>query len=200
MFRTNPELDKTGGHIYDWLFRNFYTEHLVCIRKEMEKGAGHLTLMNFLMELEQHCESVLTRKRYVALYADSVMKKHGIADEHFDKKVGSTLKNPPKRSDDDYISAASVKNARETLEKENEKVVKYANWFVMHRTRAKAIKVTEADMYAAVDRIFDSYAIYYNLITASTWAERYPTPQFNWHAPFFSGWITKDFKKWEPPK
>ena len=31
-------------------------------------SGGYFTLMNFLIELEQHSEEVLTRKRYVALY------------------------------------------------------------------------------------------------------------------------------------
>src|SRR3989442_3112677 len=71
MFEGNPGLQRDGGRkLYDWLHRNFYTEYLISVRREMEKGGGFMTLANFLRELEKYCETVLTCKRYVALYPD----------------------------------------------------------------------------------------------------------------------------------
>jgi hypothetical protein len=166
----------------------------------MEPGGGFFTLINFLLELEQYAESVLTRKRYVALYNDGPAKEHGLPDKHFDAKPGATFKNPPKRSDDDYISADSVRHRRIALEKANEKVVQYANKFIAHRTQAKKFDLKFEEMYAAGECIFEVYASYYNVITGGTWMTAYPVSQFNWFKPFEFPWLTKDFKEWKPPK
>jgi hypothetical protein len=197
MYQSNPELAASGGHIYDWLHRNFYTEYLISIRGEMDDGGGFLTLVNFLHELEHYSEKVLTRKRYVALYQNSVLKEYGIPGKHFDEKPGAT-KNPNGNADDDYISAASIREAREQLQRDTKRAVDFANWFVAHRTRHPPVKMTLADMYRALNRIFDTYAVYYNIITAATWGGRYPTPQYDWFKPFTIPWIAKDFKEFEP--
>jgi len=200
MFKTNPDLQSKGAHVYDWMLRNFYTEHLISIRKEMEPGGGFLTLVNFLKELEDYSEGVLTRQRYVSLYRDPTLVEHGLADKHFDGKSGAMSPYPKGAAAQDCISADSVRRTRETLLRENEKVVRFANWFIAHRTRQKPINLTLADMYKAVNRIFDTYATYYNVITGGVWTNRYPTPQFDWHVPFMFAWITAAFKEWVPPE
>ncbi len=78
--------------------------------------------------------------------------------------------------------------------------MRFANWFIAHRTRQKPFELKIVDMYEAVDDIFDTYAHVYNLITGGTWAERYPVTQFNWFAPFTLAWITDKFKPFTPEK
>src|SRR5438128_1110697 len=200
MFESNPGLQRDGGRkLYDWLHRNFYTEYLISVRREMEKGGGFMTLANFLRELEKYCETVLTRKRYVALYPDGPIKEHGFADKHFSDKVGAMCRYPKTSPDEDCISANSVRRTRKQLERDIEKAVNFANWFIAHRTRQKGFKMTLADMYKAVNRIFDVYARYYNIITANVWAAKFPTPQYDWTSPFRLAWITKDFREFNPP-
>lgn len=200
MFKSNPDLANEGSHVLNWLFRNFFTECLISVRKEMECGGNYLTLANFLIELEKYSESVLTRKRYVALYNDSVLKEHGIAGQHFDEKPGAMCKLPRTISDDDCISSDSVKRTREQLQQDTQRVVNFANWFIAHRTRMKPIKITLAHMYVAVNRIFDVYARYHNITTAGVWVGKFPTPQYDWSAPFTFPWITKDFESFVPPQ
>lgn len=200
MFKTNTDLQNEGGSaLYDWLLRNFYVEYLTSVRREMESGGGFLTLVNFLRELEQYCEGVLTRKRYVALYAGGPLEQHGIPDKDFDMKVGAMCRYPRTTPEEDCISADSVRHARLQLEKDVEKVVNFANWFIAHRTRKTAFKLTLADMYKAMNRIFDTYARYYKIITAGTWRGKFPTPQYDWQKPFTVPWITEDFGEFEPP-
>ncbi len=199
MYTSNPKLRTDGSHIYEWLHRNFYTEYVISIRREMDDGGGFMTLVNFLHELEHYADHVLTRKRYVALYGDSVLKQYGVADKDFDSKWGATCRYP-KNPDEDYISADSVKRARERLQHDTQKAVNFANWFVAHRTRHPPVKMTLADMYVAVNRIFDTYAVYYNIITGATWLGKFPTFQYDWYAPFTFAWMTDDFKAFEPPK
>lgn len=202
MCESNGALQNQGGQsLLDWIHRNYTVEHLVCIRREMEKGGGHVTLANFLLELERHCEKVLTRARYVALYdQESMMSKHGLPDKHFDQKPGAMCRYPKEDPETDCISSDSVKRRREHLEDEIEKVLNYANWFVAHRTRAKPVPLTLGDVHRAVNRIFDTFATYFNIITAGVWAARYPVPQFNWKAPFTVPWITDKFEPFKPPK
>jgi hypothetical protein len=201
MFQSNPALKTDGGgSVFQWLHRNFYTEYLIAVRREMEKGGGYFTLVNFLLEVEQHCETVLTRKRYVALYENSFLKEHGIPDKHFDAKHGAMCKYPRTHPDEDCISADSVKHQREELEKATEKPVNFANWFIAHRTRHKPFKMTLADMYRAVNRIFDTYALYHNIITGGVFIGKFPVPQFDWEQPFAVPWITSEFKPFEPPE
>ena len=158
-----------------------------------------MTLVNFLHELEHYAERVLTRQRYVALYPDSLMKQHGGADRDFDAKQGAT-RNPNNNPAGDFISAESVRHAREQLQRDTQKAVNFANWFVAHRTRHPPIKMTLAEMYIAVNRIFDTYAVYHNIITASVWMGKYPAFQYDWHAPFSFAWMTEDFTPFEPPE
>jgi hypothetical protein len=109
MFRSNPRLHSDGGaHLYDWLHRNFYTEYLISIRREMEKGGGFMTLANFLLELEKHCESVLVRARYVALNPNDLIREFGLADEHFSDKFGAMCRYPKTSAHEDCISSAST--------------------------------------------------------------------------------------------
>jgi len=58
--------------------------------------------------------------------------------------------------------------------------------------------VSLADIYKAVDRIFDAYALYYRLITNRVWAGRYPEPQYDWYKCFRYPWLTEQFKPFEP--
>jgi hypothetical protein len=199
MFSTNPALNtEGGGSLYEWLLRNFYTEYLITIRREMDTGSGFMTLVNFLRELETYAETVLTRKRFVALYSQG-LRELGIADKDFDERVGATGRYPRSSPDDDYISADSIRRTRLQLEKDVKRVLNYANWFVAHRTRKKPFKLTLADMYKAMNRIFDVYARYYWIITGSTWASKFPEPQYDWRQPYTIPWISKDFKPFEPP-
>jgi len=198
MFQTNPALSTEGGaSLYEWLLRNFYTEYLITIRREMDAGSGFLTLTNFLYELEKFAETVLSRKRFVALYSEG-LREIGIADNDFDGRVGATCRYPGTTPDDDYISADSIKRTRLQLEKDVKKVLNYANWFVAHRTRQKPFKLTLADMYKSMNRIFDVYARYYWIITGGTWMSKYPEPQYDWQLPYTIPWLTKDFKPFEP--
>jgi len=200
MFRTNETLSSTGGNLYNWLARNFRTELLISIRKEMEKGGGFLTLVNFLIELEQFAETVLTKTRFVALYSNPMFREYGISDEQFNESPGATCRYPRDESETDYISADSIRRRREQLEADTKQVVRFANWFVAHRTRQKAFRLTFADLYMALNRIFDTYAVYYRIITGAVWTAKFPEPQYDWTKPFTVAWITSDFVPFRPPK
>jgi hypothetical protein len=76
MFASNPPLHADGGHILEWMHHNFWNEHAIAIRKEMEHGKGYLTLMNFLDELERFCETVLNRKRWKTLLQMLIVRHH----------------------------------------------------------------------------------------------------------------------------
>lgn len=199
MFKSNPELAHSGSHVLEWMFRNFYTEYLISVRKEMESGRNYLTLVNFLIELEKHSESVLTRKRYVALYLGSALAEGDIASWHFDEKHGAMCNVPRTCEDQDCISSASVRRTREQLENDTQLLVDYANWYLAHRTQARTISVTLRDMYIGMNRIFDVYARYHNVITAASWMGKFPTHQYDWAAPFKLAWITEEFQPFEPP-
>ena len=86
------------------------------------------------------------------------------------------------------------------MEEFAESVLDYANWVIAHRTRKTPEDVTWGDVHRTLNRIFDTYAQYYNIITANTWMGKYPAIQYDWAAPFAFAWITKDFKEWEPPE
>ena len=127
------------GHVLEWLFRNFYVEYLISIRREMEKGGGYLTLANFLIELEKYSETVLTRVRCTALYEESVLKQHGIPDRHFDQKLGAMCHLSKTDRSTDCISSDSIRRARVQLEADTQKAVNFANWFIAGRAARKVI-------------------------------------------------------------
>ena len=199
MFKSNEKLADTGSHVLEWMFHNFFTEYLICVRKEMETGRDYLTLANFLLELEKFSETVLTRDRYVALYEGSSLPIE-VASEHFDEKHGAMCRVPRSSAGVDCISSDSVRRTREQLQRDTQALVDFANWFIAHRTRAKPIRVTLRDMYIGMNRIFDVYARYHNVITATSWMGKFPTHQYDWAAPFTFPWINEDFEPFEPPE
>ena len=200
MFVSNERLAHEGSNVLNWLFTSFYTHYLISIRREMEAGGGYPTLMNFLIELEEHSESVLTRARYVKLYAGSGMEEYGIPDEHFDNKIGVMCRWPRTSPDQDCISADSVRRTREQLVRDTKKLVLYANAFIAHRTSHEAIQLTIADMFIGMNRIFDVYARFDNLITANSRMNKFPVHQYDWSAPFRFPWITDKFEPFVPPE
>lgn len=123
MFLSNEQLSHNGSNVLDWLFTSFYTHYLISIRREMELGGGYLTLMNFLIELEGHSETILTRARYVALYEGSSLDEHGIADEHFDAKYGAMCRWPRTTPAEDCISADSIRRTRAQLVRDTKRLV-----------------------------------------------------------------------------
>lgn len=200
MFDSNADLKANGGDVGSWLADVHVSHFLVCVRRELEQGGGHLTLINLLHELEKYSRVTLTRTRYVALYQDSTLKDPKWGNEHFDRKTGVVCPLPKALSDADHISPAAIKRIREELLKNAEKVLLYANWLILHRTSQKPPNVTWGDVYRVMDQIFDTYAWCYNLLTASVYVGRYPVPQYDLMAPFRFTWITKDFVEWEAPE
>jgi len=200
LFQANPPLQTDAGHIFEWMHHNFWNEHAMAIRKEMEHGSGFLTLVNFLDELERFSERVLTRERWRATYTEAWWHEYGIPDQQFDESPGAMCHFPRRSPETDCISSHSVHAARLELKRVNAKVVNFAHAFVAHRSNVDKHDVTLADLYKAVNRIFDTYAMYYRLITNKTWAGRYPTPQYDWFKGFTYPWLTKDFKPFEPPE
>jgi hypothetical protein len=184
LFKANPPLQTDASHILEWMHHNFWNEHAIAIRKEMEHGQGYLTLMNFLDELERFSEIVLTRKRWRTLYSRQFFHEYGIPDKDFDRLPGAMCRYPKQSPDTDCISKDSVHRARITLKNVNAKVVNFAHAFVAHRTNVEKHDMSLADIYEAVNRIFDTYATYYRLVLNKTWMGRYPTPQFDWFKGF----------------
>ena len=200
MFKSNSDLCHKGSFVLDWIWEGFKTDYLISIRREMEKGGGFLTLVNFLIELERYSEPVLTRDRYVALYDVSPITGDFLANRHFSEKRGAMCLFPRRDKSSDCISSDSIKRLRDDLQSRTKKVVQFANWFIAHRTRQKPLQLKIGEMYLAVDEIFDVYAYVYNLITAGVWAERFPVAQYNWFAPFKLVWITDTFEPFKPKK
>lgn len=200
MFNSNDALKANGGDVGSWLGNVHVSHFLVCVRRELEQGGGHLTLINLLHELEGFSAVALTRARYVALYEDSTLKDPKWGNEHFDRKTGVVCPLPRTPPDADHISPAAIRRIREDLLKNAEKVLFYANWLILHRTSQKPSSVTWGDVYRVMDQIFDTYAWCYNLLTASVYVGRYPVPQYDLLAPFRFVWITDTFVEWEAPE
>ena len=198
MFVENKALHTEGGaSLFDWIRELHKTYCLTSIRRELE-GGPHQNLISFLYELERLSENVLTRKRFVALYG-AHLTEFGIPDEGFDRIPGAMCKLPKTSPDEDCISADSIAVARENLKSFAEPVLKYVNWQVAHRTPAKAPNVTWGDLYRTMNRIFDTYARYYFLLTGSVFVSRYPEPQYDWVQPFTIPWMPKEFQEWKKP-
>lgn len=198
MFTSNADLSHAGSHVLNWLFASFVTHYLISIRREMERGNGYPTLMNFLIELEEHSETVLTRGRYRGLYDGSGLEE--IANDHFDEKRGAMCKLPRTAADADCISSNSVARARDGLVRDTKRIVLYANAFIAHRTAHASIKLTLADLFKGMNRIYDVYAEYDNIITARSRMNKFPVHQYDWAAPFKFAWITEAFQPFEPPE
>ena len=160
LFEANQPLQTDAGHILDWMRHNFWNEHAIAIRKEMEHGHGFLTLMNFLDELERFSEVVLTRKRWKTLYSEQFFHEYGIPDKDFDGLPGAMCRYPKQSPDADCISKDSVHRARFTLrERQRESRQLRPCLCCSQDERVDKHDVSLADIYGAVDRIFDTYAM-----------------------------------------
>lgn len=198
MFQENKDLHTEGGaSLLDWILELHQTYCLTSIRRELE-GGPHETLVAFLHEVERFSERVFTRKRFVAMYGGH-LAGFGIADKDFDRIPGATCRWPKTSPEDDFIARESVVAARKNLQRFAQPVLDYMNWQVAHRTSAKAKHITWGDLYRTMNRIFDTYARFYFLLTGSVFVSRYPEPQYDWLQPFTIPWTTRDFTPWKKP-
>lgn len=198
MFSENKALQtEGGGSLLAWIFELHKTYCLTSIRRELE-GGPHENLVSFLYEVENFTERVFTRKRFVAMYEDD-LAEFGIAEQDFDRIPGATCRWPRTSPEDDFISRESIAAARDSLTRFAKPVLDYMNWQVAHRTEAQAPHVTWFDLNRTMNRVFDTYARFYFLLTGSIFISRYPEPQYDWLQPFTIAWTTDAFVPWKKP-
>jgi hypothetical protein len=198
MFIENEALQSEGGaSLHDWIFELHKTYCLTSIRRELE-GGPHQNLVSFLYEVERFSERVFTRRRFVAMYGEDLIQ-FGTADNDFDRTPGAACRWPRTSPDEDFISKESICAARESLKKFAKPVLEYMNWRLAHRTDAHPPEVTWGDVNRTMNRIFDTYARFYLLLTGNVYVSRYPEPQYNWLQPFTVPWTTHEFAPWQKP-
>jgi hypothetical protein len=193
IFKENPRLAKTGGHLWDWMLLNYVANVLMRIRRLVDSQHGTVSLKQLMHAIIKQ-PTVITRARRYAIHGpieqDFVRK---MVDEGFTK---TWVTNPDAaHPENDHVDPAIVQADLKALEDQLEKVTEFANRTVAHKTKVEPGEVTYGELNAAFDAIEKFLKKYYVLLLGGSLMNAEPTPQFNTHEVFTFPWITpKDDK------
>lgn len=140
MFDNNPRLaDEKHPEVYSessrfvlgWLARLYAHDTLMFIRREFDKQAGTINVLNLLSEIQKR-RQVLTRRRYRQFFEPLRMPeyaKDGLANDYFNRfNIVRGLTEA-----DDYISPDQAKQDLDSLGTQVEAVHEFANRMLAHR-------------------------------------------------------------------
>lgn len=187
IFKSNPRLRETGGHLWDWMLLNYVANVLMRIRRLVDSQRGTVSIKQLLHAIINE-PTVITRARRYAIHGP-IESEHlrKLVDDGFTKVwvTNSDTGHP----ETDHVDPEIVKADLKALEDQLEKVTQFANRTVAHKTRVAPGDVTYGELDGAFDAIEKFLKKYYVLLLGGSLVQAEPTPQFNTHEAFTFPWI-----------
>jgi hypothetical protein len=170
------------GAFFDWMCTNYVAAAVIGIRSFTDQSNNVHSLWRMLYEILAN-PGVINRRAHCALYRGSpVLRELDMANRTFGNVVGKGI---------DILSLADIRRDMNTLEDSSERVRKFANKRVAHRTPQGQLrrlpKFNELD--AAMDTIDRLFCKYNLLLTASGMSSAFATRQYNWMEVLYEPWI-----------
>ena len=175
----NRRLQETGGHVLDWMFGNYALAAAMSFRRDLDRDASTLGLLNLLYEIEVRA-AILNRARYRATWKfrpGDDMERY-VCDKAFNSFEPQTYPGEPER---DHINPAVVRADLEKLLNETESVRLIVEQTFAHRARGEPQAVTWGEFHAAVEVLVEVFKKYYALLTLKTVLDIEPAPQNDTH-------------------
>lgn len=151
--RNNPRLQRTGGHVLDWMYFNYVAAIAMTLGREMDHQKT-ANLRHLLHEMEERPQ-VMTRGRYRMLWPEG--DRHDRfwgPDRDFERHQ---IVRVPEDAERDHIAPAEFKAAREQLIAKTEVVWEFVERTVAHRSPKKPGTVTLKQVHDAVDTIVEMF-------------------------------------------
>jgi hypothetical protein len=147
IFKKNPRLAETGGHLWDWMLLNYVANVLMRIRRLVDSQHGTLSLKQLLHAIIKQ-PTVITRGRRYAVHG-AIESEHvrKLVDDGFTKTW--VTKPDEAHPENDHVDPEVVKADLEALEDQLDKVTEFANRAVAHKTKVAPGEVTYGELDAA---------------------------------------------------
>jgi hypothetical protein len=191
MFEKNKRLQEVGGHVWDWLKRNYVDSATMSMRRELDRQPKTQNLRHLLQDIKTN-PKVISRNRYRAMWPLDGMDKKVQEFQKLRRELSFDsfhLIKDPRDEALDYLDPSIIKADLEALTAATERVRTYIEQVVAHRTGSRAATVTFDDFDAAVDAVQEIFKKYYLLLTQTSIAQFEPVPQFDIDAPFRFAWL-----------
>ncbi len=177
--RENPTV-LSPGDFFDWMRRNFITAITVGIRSFVDQSTNVHSLWRMLYEILER-PRVINRRAHISLYR-CIPRGFYFGNRTFDNVVG------PNRQ---YLTQQMIKSDMKELEDASERVRRFVNKRVAHRTPASKMrrlpKLNEIDKALdSLDRIFCKYNL---LLVASGMTSVHAERQCDWMEVLLEPWI-----------
>lgn len=177
--KENPKV-LSPGDFFDWMCTNYVTAITVGIRGFMDQSTGVHSLWRLLYEIIER-PRIISRRAHVTLYRGTP-KDFDMGNLTFNNVVG------PKRQ---YLTQRMIRSDMKELEDASERVRRFVNKRVAHRTPAGKIRrlptFNEIDKALdSLDRIFCKYKL---LLVASGVTTVRATRQHDWREVLWEPWI-----------
>lgn len=184
VFKGNPRLQDTGGHLWQWMLVNYASFVVMRIRREVDDQGNVVSLDMLLREIAER-PGVIMRQRYIGMLA---LRSDSFLIELNHRYFSETWANP---AVPDVIDADRVKADRDALQAATDRVQAVGNRSVAHRQRVevKELKVAEAD--AAFDALEATLTKYWTLLHGSSLDGLEPAPQFDTHEVYTFPWLER---------
>jgi hypothetical protein len=187
IFKNNPRLRETGGHLWSWMLLNYVANVLMRVRRLVDSQHGTVSLKRLLHAIVEQ-PTVITRARRHSIHGpieSDYLRK--LVDDGF-TKTWVTVPDAA-HPENDHVDPAIVKADLNALEVQLETVAEFAHRTVAHKTREAPGDLTYAEMDAAFDAIEKFLKKYHILLLGPSLLQAEPTPQFNTHEVFTFPWI-----------
>ncbi len=170
------------GSLFDWMCTNYVVTATVGIRSFTDQSRDVRSLWRMLYEMLEN-PGVLSRRAHVALYKGIKISPYfNLANISFDNIAGKGR---------DAVSQQAIRNDLRALEDSSERVRRFVNKRVAHRTPQNELrrlpKFHELDQAMnTIDRIFCKYNL---ILTARSMDTAHATRQDNWMVVLYEAWI-----------
>jgi len=178
MIDANPKI-RLASTFYKWMGSAYAVYQSIGLRRQVDPRRDTISFRRLLAEIARKPE-VISRKRYVALYRNPVLREE-VADQHFDQFAG--VGKP-------YINRAMVREDCDQLVKKVERMKDYVDARIAHHAHQGPTRPpTYGDIDDCLDFVEALLIKYLTVLRAEAFVSILPTWQYDWKQIFRHPWI-----------
>ena len=179
--KENPQILENDT-FFDWMCTNYIAAASIGVRSFTDQSKDSHSLWRMLYEILEH-PRIINRITYKKLYRSAPKSQYfDMADSAFNNLVGM---------EKSYLSQKDVRRDLRILEDASERVRKFTNKRVAHRTPLGEIKrlPTFDELDQSMDTIDKIFCKYNNLLAASGMSSTFATRQYDWKESLHEPWV-----------
>jgi hypothetical protein len=178
MIEANPKI-QLASTFYKWMGSAYGVSQSIGLRRQIDPRRDTISFRRLLEEIARQ-PAVISRKRYVALYRNPVLREE-VADQHFDRFAG--VGKP-------HINRAMVRKDCDQLVKKVEGMKDHVDKRIAHYAQQGPTRPqTYGDIDDCLDLVEALLIKYLEVLRAEAHLEILPTWQYDWKQIFRHPWI-----------